>query len=96
MEAWEPSAMNTDTFGISLASTWLTSADQAGPVFFPCAPANQPLPLRSNQLMIQADDPMILTLGVFVQTDLAEIPNPGRNAAIPNAFTRTFRIIALS
>lgn len=83
-----------DTFGTGLGWTWMTRGDEAGHVFFPDAPPG-PLRLSPSQLMISAYYQMKLADGWFAQTTLTDIPTPGVNAAIPNAFTINFRLIVL-
>ncbi len=83
-----------DSFGCGFAWTWLNRGDQAGHVFFPDAPPG-PLQLSPSQLMFAAYYQMKLTDGVFLQTTLTDIPTPGQNSAIPNAFATTFRLIFL-
>jgi carbohydrate-selective porin OprB len=63
-------------------------------LFFPDAPDGT-LRLSPSQLMIEAYYQMMLAKGLFFQTALTEIPNPGQNEAIPNAFALTLRVIAL-
>ena len=83
-----------DTFGAGLAWTWLTRGDEAGRVFFPDAPPG-PLRLAPSQLMLQAYYQMMLRDGFFFQAAITDIPNPGQNAALPNAFAITSRLILL-
>ena len=73
----------------------MTRGDGAGHLFFPNVPASTPLPLSPSQLMFQAYYQMKLGNGLFFQTALTEIPNPGQNQAIPNALALTLRMIAL-
>ena len=82
-----------DTFGVGLAWTCLTRGDQAGHVFFPNVAG--PLPIRSNQIMLQAYYQAELTSGVFFQTAITDIPNPGMSASFPNAFAITFQVLTL-
>ena len=48
-----------------------------------------------SQLMIQVYYQAMLSKGLFFQTALTDIPTPGQNQSIPNAFALTFRMIAL-
>jgi porin len=82
-----------DSFGCGLAWTWLNRGEHAGNLFFP--DATVPMRLSPSQLMLQAYYQMKLVNGVFAQTAVTDIPTPGQNAALPNAFAISFRIIAL-
>jgi porin len=83
-----------DTLGVGLAWTWLTRGDLAGNAFFD-NPNHLALPLRPSQLMIEQYYQMMVTKGLFFQTALTEIPDPGQHAGIPSAFALTLRLITL-
>jgi porin len=82
-----------DTFGAGLAWTWLTRGYAASNVFF--RDVEHPLQVAPSQLMLQQYYQMFIRDGVFFQTALTEIPNPGQNASIPSAFTISMRMIVL-
>jgi porin len=82
-----------DSFGAGLAWTWLTRGDEAGHAFFPNVTG--PLQVRSNQLMLQAYYQAEVASGVYFQTAITDIPNPGISPSFPNAFAITFRLISL-
>jgi carbohydrate-selective porin OprB len=52
-----------------------------------------PLQVRSNQLLLQAYYQAELADGVFFQTAITDIPNPGISPSFHNAFAVTFRLI---
>jgi porin len=83
-----------DTFGFGLAWTWLTQGRRNGRGYFPEVPTG-PLHLAPSQLMLQWYYQMKLADGWFFQTVLTDIPNPGINAALPNAFGITLRLTVL-
>lgn len=82
-----------DTFGAGLAWTWLTRGTAAGNVFY--RDVDHPLQVAPSQLMLQQYYQMFIRDGVFAQTALTEIPNPGQNATIPAAFAISMRMIVL-
>jgi hypothetical protein len=48
-----------------------------------------------SQIIIEAYYQAMLRKGIFFQTALSEIPDPGQNEAIPNAFALTLWLITL-
>jgi hypothetical protein len=80
-----------DSFGFGIAWTALNQNPTAGNLFFPSGDHT----LRSNQLMLEWYYQMKLVNGIFFQTALTEIPNPGLSASFPSAFAITLRVIAL-
>jgi porin len=80
-----------DSFGFGIAWTALNQNPTAGNLFFPSGDHA----LRSNQLMLEWYYQMKLVNGIFFQTALTEIPNPGLSASFPSAFAITLRVIAL-
>jgi len=82
-----------DTFGAGLAWTWLTDGAHGADAFFPNVKG--PVALAPSQLMLAVYYQMKVVDGVFFQTTLTDIPNPGQSTVIPNALALTFRIVVL-
>lgn len=82
-----------DSFGAGISFTGLTRGEGITPIFFPAA--THPMQLRPSQLMVAIYYQMKVIDGIFFQTTLTDIPTPGENVSIPNAFTIDFRVITL-